>query len=95
MTSVITGYARPHPFVDLQSSCPVARWWHAHRFDVCDGGTLMHDVIDFAAPLGALGRVADRWLLKRYLTGLITDRNAWLRRELERPDRPRSRGAPS
>lgn len=95
MTSVITEYARPHRFVDQQSSGPFARWWHEHRFDVCDGGTLMHDVIDFAAPLGVLGRVADRWVLKRHVTGLITDRNAWLKRELERPDRPRNRGAAS
>lgn len=58
----------------------------------------MRDVIDFAAPWGPLGRLADRLVLDRYMRSLIVERNAWLKTELERttpPGPPRNRGAAS
>jgi hypothetical protein len=35
----------------------------------------MEDVVDFAAPLGPLGALADLLVLRRHLTGLILVRN--------------------
>lgn len=47
-------------FVDLQLRGPYRAWYHEHRFEDCEGGTLMIDRVWYAPPLGVLGRVAHR-----------------------------------
>lgn len=84
MTSAITAYEAPHRFVDEQVRGPFRRWWHEHRFEEVEGGTLMTDTVEFASPAGPVGRVVDRWVLTRYMTGLLEQRNAWLRDDLAR-----------
>ncbi|MGW7079728.1 SRPBCC family protein [Streptomyces sp. NPDC054866] len=75
----ITSYDRPRCFVDEQESGPFKRWRHAHYFEPDGaGGTIMRDVIDFASPLGPVGRIVDRLLLSRYMPHLIRTRNAYL-----------------
>ncbi|MGH8791082.1 MAG: SRPBCC family protein [Stackebrandtia sp.] len=76
MTSRIAAYAPPDFFVDEQVSGPFAVWRHAHYFEpAADGGTVMRDVVDFAAPCGLLGRLAEALVLNRYMTRLIRIRN--------------------
>ncbi|GAA5021581.1 hypothetical protein GCM10023258_11070 [Terrabacter aeriphilus] len=83
MTSAITAFDRPVRFVDEQQRGPFAAWWHEHTFTAGDSGTtLMTDTIRYAAPLGPLGRLAERAVLDRYLPRLLAERNEWLRREL-------------
>ncbi|WP_327706908.1 SRPBCC family protein [Streptomyces decoyicus] len=75
----ITTYDRPRRFVDEQESGPFKRWRHTHHFEPDgDDGTIMRDVIDFASPLGPVGRIVDRILLSRYMPHLIKIRNAYL-----------------
>ncbi|MGX1761585.1 hypothetical protein ACWIG5_32525 [Streptomyces lydicus] len=38
----------------------------------------MRDVVDFASPLGPVGRIVDGILLGRYMPHLIRPRNAYL-----------------
>lgn len=83
MTSAITAWEPPHRFVDEQVLGPFARWWHEHVFEPIPGGTRMVDVAEFAAPFGPVGRLAERLVLERYLTRLLTERNAWLKAALE------------
>lgn len=45
----------------------------------------MIDTVRYDAPLGPLGRIAERVVLTRYLTGLLERRNAWLREDLTVP----------
>ncbi len=79
MTARITVYNRPWHFVDEQVAGPFAMWRHAHYFEPQnDGTTLMRDVIDFAAPYGLFGRIAEAVVLDRYLTRIITARNQHL-----------------
>ncbi|MFD2473645.1 SRPBCC family protein [Amycolatopsis silviterrae] len=76
MTSLISACDPPGYFVDEQVAGPFKRWHHAHYFaSGGNGGTLMRDVIDFAAPLGPLGTVAELTVLNRYLPRLIRIRN--------------------
>ena len=80
MTSRISAYERPGYFVDEQVSGPFKRWHHAHHFESDgNGGTLMRDVVDFAAPLGPLGVIAERVALGRYMPGLIRLRNEYIK----------------
>ncbi|MEV4219843.1 SRPBCC family protein [Nonomuraea sp. NPDC049725] len=85
MTSLISACDPPAYFVDEQVAGPFRRWWHAHHFEGDgEGGTLMRDVIDFAAPLGPLGRVAEALVLRRHMEELIVLRNRHLKDVAER-----------
>ena len=78
MTSVITEWDRPRRFVDEQERGPFKSFRHEHSFEPVDGGTRLLDRVEFAAPLGVLGRIAERLVLTRYLRRLIDVRNAFL-----------------
>lgn len=79
LTARITAWDPPLFFVDEQEAGPFKHWRHAHHFAPHDdGGTLMTDVIDFASPLGVLGRFTDAAVLRWYMPKLITSRNAYL-----------------
>ncbi|MDH2428894.1 SRPBCC family protein [Sphaerisporangium sp. TRM90804] len=91
MTSAITAYDRPGFFVDEQVSGPFKQWHHAHRFQSDGhGGTVMRDVIDFAAPLGPLGTIAEVLALRRYLPRLIRARNQHIKEVAESAPRAES-----
>ncbi|MEO3855411.1 hypothetical protein [Acrocarpospora sp. B8E8] len=47
----------------------------AHHFLAADEGTLMRDIVDFTAPYGSLGTLAELLVLRRYMTRLIFPRN--------------------
>ncbi|GAA4078141.1 SRPBCC family protein [Nonomuraea soli] len=76
MTSVISAYDPPGYFVDEQMSGPFKRWHHAHHFEPDGkGGTVMRDCVEFAAPLGPLGAIAERAVLNWYMPRLLRVRN--------------------
>lgn len=83
MTSKITAFERPRMFVDEMQRGPFKRWRHAHLFEEKNGATLMIDEVEYASPLGPLGRLADALFLERYMTGLLAGRNAYLKRLAE------------
>lgn len=45
-------------FVDRQLRGPYSLWHHTHTFEDVPAGTLMHDRVRYALPLGPLGDVA-------------------------------------
>jgi hypothetical protein len=58
----------PHRFVDVQLMGPYKIWHHTHDFAPAGGGgTLMRDTVRYALPLGPLGEIAHRLLVKRDL----------------------------
>lgn len=93
LTSKIVVYERPHLFVDEMQRGAFARWRHTHRFVAQAGGTLATDDVDFASPLGPLGRLADALLIRRYMTRFLLRHNAHFKREAEqRAQRGGARG---
>lgn len=85
LTSRVTELDRPARFVDEQARGPFARFRHVHTF-VADGPvTVMTDFVEFAAPLGVVGRLAERLVLARYLPRLIDQRNRHLANAAEAP----------
>lgn len=73
LTSRITAYERPAFFRDSMVRGTFARLEHEHRF--ADDGAVMDDVFEVAAPGGALGLVAGRLVLARYLRRFLAARN--------------------
>ena len=78
MTTTISELDRPTRFVDRQLRGPFKEFIHEHTFVPVDGGTHVTDRVRFAAPLGPLGRVAERLVLKRYIPELIDTRNEFM-----------------
>jgi ligand-binding SRPBCC domain-containing protein len=59
---------------------------HDHLFVPTDDGTQMVDVLDYAAPCGALGRLAERWFLTAHLARFLRQRAQVLKRLAESDD---------
>ena len=78
MTSRITAMEPPGHFVDEQVKGPFRRFRHVHEFKETSAGTTMVDRIEFEAPFGPIGRLAERLVLARYLRKLIEMRNQYL-----------------
>jgi ligand-binding SRPBCC domain-containing protein len=83
LTSKIVSYERPRMFIDEMQRGAFARWRHTHRFVEQQGGTLMLDDVDFASPLGVLGKLADALVLKRYMTHFLIRHNEYFRQVAE------------
>lgn len=78
MTSRITQMQEPEHFTDEQVRGPFRFFRHEHEFHSDAAGTTMVDRIEFAAPLGVLGRLVEKLVLARYLQRLIETRNRHL-----------------
>ena len=69
---------KPDYFVDEQVRGPFRSFRHVHEFTNDAAGTLMVDRIEFTAPFGPLGRLAEKLFLARYFRNLIESRNQHL-----------------
>ena len=83
LTAKITAFDRPHTFTDEMVSGAFAGFTHRHDFAEADGWTTMTDYFSYRAPLGPLGRLAEWLVLDRYMTELLTIRNATIREVAE------------
>ncbi len=61
----------PYEFVDVQVKGPYRLWRHTHRFEQCDGGTRIVDVVRYALPFGPLGRLVHRLQVARDLARIF------------------------
>lgn len=78
-TSRITQFERPSHFQDTMVRGAFASFVHDHSFLPIDAGTRMVDVVEFAAPLGVLGRVAEVVVLAAYLRRFLAERGQFLK----------------
>ena len=66
-TTEILRWDPPFGFVDVQLSGPYRLWHHTHRFEVCNGGTHMTDVVRYCLPFGMIGRAVHALKVRRDL----------------------------
>jgi len=78
-TSKITAFDFPRYFQDTMQRGAFKSFVHDHYFVERDGVTTMKDALAFSAPLGILGRIAEKLVLRRYLVHLLTTRAAVIR----------------
>src|SRR5713226_1430526 len=83
LTSKITAYERPYRFTDEMVRGAFRELTHLHEFVPQPPGTLMIDLFAFRAPLGILGKLAERLVLTRYMKGLLLTRNRYLKQVAE------------
>jgi ligand-binding SRPBCC domain-containing protein len=76
LTSRITALDRPRHLRDSMVAGAFRRFDHDRWFEPDGDGTIVRERFDFEAPLGVLGRLAERLVLTRYMTRLLADRNA-------------------
>ena len=51
-------------FVDEQRFGPYKFWHHKHKFEVIDGGIKVIDILDYALPLGFIGKIFEPFLIR-------------------------------
>jgi ligand-binding SRPBCC domain-containing protein len=77
-TTEITHVQEPFYFVDEQRTGPYALWHHQHHFKEVDGGVEMIDEVNYAIPLGILGRFSHWMFVERQLNSIFDYRYAYL-----------------
>jgi len=78
--TLITAYEPPHRFVDEQARGPYRLWRHTHTFLETHEGTRVVDHVDYALPLGPLGKLAHWLAVRRQLEEIFAYRRRVLRR---------------
>ena len=65
-------------FADEQRFGPYSFWHHKHFFERDGNGVKMVDVVDYALPLGVLGRLAHAVFVKQKLKSIFDYRREML-----------------
>ena len=87
LTSAITAFDPPTYFQDTMLRGAFHSMQHDHHFRaLADGITEMRDDFRFSAPLGPLGWLADRLVLRNYMSRLLTERNLVIKQVAESND---------
>ncbi len=84
-TSRITAYDRPRYFQDSMTKGAFRAFVHDHYFEPRADRTIIKDVLTFQSPVGFVGFLVDRFVMTRYLTRLLTQRNQVLKTVIETP----------
>jgi len=70
----ITQVKQPIYFIDEQRFGPYALWHHQHHFQEVPGGIEMIDEVNYAIPLGILGRLAHLFFVGREVSRIFDHR---------------------
>ncbi|PXY39542.1 hypothetical protein DMB65_17120 [Flavobacterium cheongpyeongense] len=72
----ITACVENQYFIDVQRFGPYTLWHHKHFFEsTANGGTKMTDIVHYALPLGILGRLMNRLVVKNKLKTIFDYRH--------------------
>jgi len=64
-TTEISDWNPPYSFTDRELSGPYVLWNHEHQFSPENSGTWMHDRVTYALPLGWIGSLVHRAVVRR------------------------------
>ena len=86
LNSRITAFDPPAYFQDTMLRGAFRSMQHDHYFRILSEGQCeMRDVFRFAAPIPLLGRIAETFVLRRYMQSLLRERNAVIQQIAESP----------
>lgn len=84
LTVKITKIEAPAFFEDTMLKGAFKSMVHGHYFENENGQTKMTDVFEYEVPVGFIGRLFDRLVLKKYMTKFLIKRNALIKEEAEK-----------
>lgn len=58
-------------FIDEQRIGPYKIWHHQHRIEPIEGGVLMTDIVTYQPPMGFLGSIANKLVIKNKLNEIF------------------------
>lgn len=67
----ITQVREPHYFVDEQRQGPYKLWQHQHHIKEVNNGIEMTDVVNYAIPLGIVGRLANEMFVEKRVNAIF------------------------
>lgn len=79
----ITEYLPPTRMSDEQVSGPFAYWKQTRQLRIVDGGTELADIVEYRAPFGILGRIANVLVIRRQIEQMFAYRQAATKQILE------------
>ncbi|MES2132425.1 MAG: SRPBCC family protein [Bacteroidota bacterium] len=79
MTSHIPVYQKPTYFVSEMIKGPFQKLRHQHHFKEMNGQTIMTDIFELEAPLGILGKLAEKYFLTAHMKKFLIIRNAYIK----------------
>ncbi len=79
----ITAYQPPVLMVDEQVRGPFASWKQTRRLQTVNGKTELTDIVEYEAPFGVLGRIANALVIRRQVEAMFAFRQAATKRLLE------------
>lgn len=83
MTVQITKMKEFRYFIDEMIQGPFQTMRHEHHFVAEHGKTIMSDKFEYEVPYGMIGKIFDRFILKRYMKNLLMKRNEKIRQIAE------------
>ena len=82
-TSLIDAWRPFSYFRDVMVEGAFESFVHEHHFAAMNDGTRIRDEVRFSAPMGPLGLVAEKLVLRRHLIALLKRRNAVIKQVAE------------
>ena len=67
----ITHVKEGYYFVDEQRIGPYKLWHHQHFLEETEHGTLMTDIVSYSPPFGALGKLANKLVVRKKLAEIF------------------------
>ncbi len=82
-SSKIIEMTPPVSFTDVMTQGHFTYFVHQHLFRKTTGGVEMVDKLQYKVPHGWLGKLFDKWILKKHLTRFLEHRNKQIKRASE------------
>ncbi len=79
LTAKVIEMDRPSRFADEMVQGAFHRLRHTHEFQPKGVGTVMRDTLEWEAPLGLLGRLADKLFLEKHMRTFLSRKQAQLK----------------
>ena len=86
LTTKISSYDAPKYFVSEMIKGAFKKMHHQHLFEWIGNETIMTDIFVFEAPLGILGELFSKLILKNYMQGFLIKRNNTIKQVAESND---------
>ncbi len=76
--TLISDVYAPLRFTDIQIKGPYLTWRHEHVFEKADDGVLVRDTVNYELPFGPVGRMANKFFIRKKINSIFDFREAKL-----------------